>query len=122
MPVYYTATILRFDDKAALWTLQIGPFLSYAISTNVTENYEDAPGDWSPPTSGRKFEDYVNRFDYGISFGTQLYHNKNHNIFLRLVFDWSISPLFKEDFVPESGDSKNTLKSFMLFFGIENIL
>jgi hypothetical protein len=31
----------------------------------------------------------------------------------------SVSSLFKEDYIPESGDSKNTLKSFIVFFGIE---
>jgi hypothetical protein len=118
IPVYYTATVIRFKDAAELLTLQIGPYFSYAVSTSSSELYE-APGDWVPPTAGRNFEDYINRFDYGISVGSQLFHNKNHNIFFRFVIDVSLLPLFKEDFVPGSGDSKNTIKSFIIFFGIE---
>ncbi len=118
LPLYYSATVIRFEDSAELLTLQIGPFISYALFHKFSD-INEAPGDWVSPNAGREFEDYINRFDYGISLGAQLFHNKNHNFFLRFVIDVSLSPLFKEDFRLESGDSKNTIKSFILFFGIE---
>ena len=119
LPLYYSATLKRFDDESELLALQIGLFVSYALFFKSSELYSDAPGDWVPPTAGRKVEDYINRFDYGVSLGAQLYHNKNHNFYLRFVLDVSLIPLLKEDFVPGSGDSKNTIKSFILFLGIE---
>ena len=119
IPIYYSASVMRFDDQAELLALQVGPYFSYPLSASVTDLYSDAPGDFIPSSAGRNIEDYLRSVDYGISVGLQLYHNKNHNIFFRFVFDLSVSSLFKEDYIPESGDSKNTLKSFIVFFGIE---
>ncbi len=119
IPIYYSASILRFEDNSELLAIQLGPFISRVLTVDNSEANNFSIHDASSSMAVRQIEDYINYYDYGISLGIQLFHNKNHNIFFRFVFDISISPFFREEFVPGSGDSKNTLKSFILFFGIE---
>jgi len=119
LPFYYSATLFRLRDDAELFTVQIGPYISRSFSASFIDQYYDAPGEWVPPTAGRKIEDYVNSYDYGLSFGIQLFHPKVDHLFIRLVLDLSLTPFLKEDLVPESGDSKKMMKSFILFIGIQ---
>jgi hypothetical protein len=101
----------------SLLNINLGVYLGYAVSRNSDVVFE---GSNTSLTSGEfDAENLVRSFDYGLSFGLQLYHHKLSSIFIRMIYDLSLSSFFNEENILVEDLAKRKLSAIILFIGKE---
>ena len=119
LPIYYSLKPFYAKNKTKFLNLQLGPFISYAVSTSVEESYQ-IPSGYDIPDYGKLLDKETNKFDYGISFSIQLFHDKLENVFMRLIYDLSLSSILKSGVATTPNDlSDRKMRSLILFLGYE---
>ena len=113
LPIYYSLTLLKNKNSNKLLNIQSGFYLSYAISRESESVYE-----YYGRTGNISVENIIKKYDYGISFGLQIF-TKN-NIFIRLIYDHGLSNIIKtsENLTPVDA-SKAKMWSLILYIGYE---